>query len=163
MVTGYVLAAGFANPYLATAVCISGIVIGDNILYFIGRKGGNLVRRYESKLNRNQLDKYSDSILKYAGKTIFASRFVAGLRVFVPLLSGTLKVKWKTFFIYNFIAAILNISILVFLGYYFESELSLVISRVETTRHILALGALSVIGLSFSVFISYRFFKKNGS
>ncbi len=161
LIIGYALALGFANFYLATAFCILGIIAGDNILFYIGRKGGKFVEKLmKNRISDKQTLKYHNLINKYSGKTIFTSRFIAGLRVFVPIIAGTLKIKWKTFFAYNSISAILNVSLLLFIGYYFENNISSVISRVEATRHILALVFLIGIGLITSVLISFNFFKK---
>jgi membrane protein DedA with SNARE-associated domain len=91
------------------ATAIVGAIIGDNVGFLIGRRGGRaLVVRYGSKLGLTtrrlaQFDRFFD---RHGAKTVIIARFVTGLRVFGALLAGTSDLPWGRFLVYNAAGAI---------------------------------------------------------
>jgi membrane protein DedA with SNARE-associated domain len=75
-------------------------IIGDNIGYWIGDKGGyRLARRYGHKV---RLDERKLKIARYlfdthGGKVVFLGRFVSVLRTYAAFLAGTSKMRWRLF------------------------------------------------------------------
>ena len=88
------------NPWLIFLVASAAAVIGDNIGYWIGDKGGyRLARRYGSKV---RLDERKLKIARYlfdrhGGKVVFFGRFVSILRTYAAFLAGTSKMAWRRF------------------------------------------------------------------
>ena len=92
------------SPWLIFAVAAAGAIIGDNIGYWIGDKGGyRLARRYGHKV---RLDEQKLKIARYlfdghGGKVVFFGRFVSILRTYAAFLAGTSKMRWRMFFVAN--------------------------------------------------------------
>lgn len=92
------------SPWLIFAVAAAGAIIGDNIGYWIGDKGGyRLARRYGHKV---RLDEQKLKIARYlfdrhGGKVVFFGRFVSILRTYAAFLAGTSKMRWRRFFVAN--------------------------------------------------------------
>jgi membrane protein DedA with SNARE-associated domain len=92
------------SPWLIFAVAAAGAIIGDNIGYWIGDKGGyRLARRYGPKL---RLDERKLKIARYlfdthGGKVVFFGRFVSILRTYAAFLAGTSKMAWRRFVVAN--------------------------------------------------------------
>ena len=88
------------NPWLIWVVASSAAVIGDNIGYWIGDKGGYpLARRYGPKV---RLDERKLKIARYlfdrhGAKVVFFGRFVSVLRTYAAFLAGTSKMRWRMF------------------------------------------------------------------
>jgi len=88
------------NPWLIFAVASAAAIIGDNIGFWIGDKGGyGLARRYGSKV---RLDERKLKIARYlfdrhGPKVVFFGRFVAVLRTYAAFLAGTSKMRWRRF------------------------------------------------------------------
>jgi membrane protein DedA with SNARE-associated domain len=88
------------NPWLIFAVASAAAIIGDNIGFWIGDKGGyRLARRYGSKV---RLDERKLKIARYlfdrhGPKVVFFGRFVAVLRTYAAFLAGTSKMRWRRF------------------------------------------------------------------
>jgi len=88
------------NPWLLFAVAAAGAIIGDNIGYWIGDKGGYpLARRYG---HRVRLDERKLKIARYlfdrhGVKVVFFGRFVSILRTYAAFLAGTSKMRWRKF------------------------------------------------------------------
>src|ERR671927_1566979 len=75
----------------AIAFGILGAVIGDQIGYWVGRKGGRpFVLRWGRYvlITPERLERAQGFFRRHGGKALFLARFVAGLRVFGALLAG---------------------------------------------------------------------------
>jgi membrane protein DedA with SNARE-associated domain len=92
------------SPWLSFAVAAAGAIIGHNIGYWIGDKGGyRLARRYGHKV---RLDERKLKIARYlfdthGGKVVFFGRFVSILRTYAAFLAGTSKMRWRWFVVAN--------------------------------------------------------------
>ena len=88
------------NPWLIFLVASAAAIIGDNIGYWIGDKGGYpLARRYG---HRVRLDERKLKIARYlfdrhGVKVVFFGRFVSILRTYAAFLAGTSKMRWRKF------------------------------------------------------------------
>jgi membrane protein DedA with SNARE-associated domain len=88
------------NPWLIFVVASVAAIIGDNIGFWIGDKGGYpLARRYGSKV---RLDERKLKIARYlfdrhGPKVVFFGRFVSVLRTYAAFLAGTSKMRWRRF------------------------------------------------------------------
>jgi membrane protein DedA with SNARE-associated domain len=88
------------SPWLIFAVASAAAIIGDNIGYWIGDKGGyRLARRYG---HRVRLDERKLKIARYlfdthGGKVVFFGRFVSVLRTYAAFLAGTSRMRWRRF------------------------------------------------------------------
>jgi len=88
------------NPWLIFVVASAAAIIGDNIGYWIGDKGGYaLARRYGSKV---RLDERKLKIARYlfdrhGAKVVFFGRFVSVLRTYAAFLAGTSQMRWRLF------------------------------------------------------------------
>jgi membrane protein DedA with SNARE-associated domain len=88
------------SPWLIFAAAAAGAIIGDNIGYWIGDKGGYaLARRYGHKV---RLDERKLKIARYlfdrhGTKVVFFGRFVSVLRTYAAFLAGTSKMRWQLF------------------------------------------------------------------
>jgi membrane protein DedA with SNARE-associated domain len=104
--TALITAAAYAghshrlSPWVIFAVAASAAIIGDNIGYWVGDKGGyRLARRYGSKV---RLDERKLKIARYlfdrhGAPVVFYGRFVSVLRTYAAFLAGTSKMRWRVF------------------------------------------------------------------
>lgn len=158
---GYLAVFQDINIFLIILVSISGVVLADNIVYYLGLKGSFVVDKAKHRMDQVQVAKYENMIHQFAGRTIFTSRFIPTIRVLVPAVAGSVKVGWRTFFWYDLAAAVLDVGGLILIGYIFENRVSRVLSTVQTTRHILSIFSLVIIGTIISLAIRSIFFKKD--
>lgn len=108
--TVLIVAATFAGRYHHLnifgifAVASAGAVIGDNIGYWIGDKGGfRLLRRYGRyvRLDEAKLKVGRYVFDRHGGKVVFFGRFVSVLRTYAAFLAGTNRMQWRRFVLYN--------------------------------------------------------------
>jgi membrane protein DedA with SNARE-associated domain len=94
---------------LVIVAAIAGATLGDNLGFFIGRRGGRaFVERYGARLGMTgarltQFDRFFD---RHGAKTVFAARFITGLRVFGAILAGASRLSWSRFLVFNALGAI---------------------------------------------------------
>ncbi|MGB3633815.1 MAG: bifunctional DedA family/phosphatase PAP2 family protein [Rubrobacteraceae bacterium] len=108
---------------------ILGAVVGDQIGYWAGRKGGRpFVLRWGKYLliTPERLRGAEAFFDRHGGKAVFMARFVAGLRVFGALVAGISHMRWRTFFIYNALGGAVWATAAVLVGYLLGGSLSLV-------------------------------------
>jgi membrane protein DedA with SNARE-associated domain len=88
------------SPWAIFAVASAGAIIGDNIGFWIGRKGGyRLARAYGPKI---RLDERKLKIARYlfdtyGPKVVFFGRFTALLRTYAAFLAGASRMSWRRF------------------------------------------------------------------
>jgi membrane protein DedA with SNARE-associated domain len=88
------------NPWLIWVAAVVAVIIGNNIGYWIGDKGGYpLARRYGPKV---RLDERKLKVARYlfdrqGEKVVFFGRFVAILRTYAAFLAGTSQMRWRKF------------------------------------------------------------------
>ena len=114
------------SPWLIFLVAAAGAIIGDNIGYWIGDKGGyRLARRYGPKV---RLDERKLKIARYlfdtqGGKVVFFGRFISVLRTYAAFLAGTNKMRWRWFVVANASGGIIWAGVYTLAGYFFGNML----------------------------------------
>ncbi len=94
---------------LVIIAAASGAIIGDNIGFLIGRKGGYLVlRRYGRYIGFNERKLKVGIYLfrRHGGKVVFFGRFVAVLRAWAAFLAGVNRMQWNHFLLFNALGGI---------------------------------------------------------
>jgi len=99
---------------------IAGATLGDNLGFFIGRRGGRrLAERYGGRLGftRTRLRQFDAFFARHGGRTVFIARFITGLRVVGAVLAGGSGMPWGSFIFYNACGAIVWCTVIGIVGY----------------------------------------------
>lgn len=114
-------ASGHLSIYGVIAVAAAGAIIGDNLGYWIGRKGGRpLLQRYGKYVfvKEERLDKAERFFERHGDKTVFFGRFISILRTWAAFLAGVNRMRWRTFLFYNAAGGIVWAIIYGVIGYF---------------------------------------------
>ena len=160
LLAGYFSGKGFAELDKVILAAYLGILTGDNILYYLIRKKHYLHGMY-TRVVSTKLKKWKKPMKDHTGKSIFLLRFILGLRFLGPLMAGTLKVRWRTFAFFNFLAVLVFVTFYIFLGYYFNNVSDLIIRDVLIMKYLVLGGLLLVIIVPYLVFLKNGFFKRS--
>ncbi len=139
---------GLTDLKTSIVVCLVGVLVGDSITFWVGRKyGTRLVKKgFLAKLFPPQrLSKTKDLFHKWGNKLIFAARFMPGLRAPAYFSAGTLNLPFRVFFFYDGLASILSVPLLVGAVYYFGDHLDRVIKIARSVQHGIAFTIATVI------------------
>lgn len=145
------LAAGFLarEHVLRLAIVIPCAIVaaisGDNLGYFIGRRGGRgFVERYGKYVafSPKRLDAVDAFYRKHGAPTIFFARFITGLRVVAAIFAGITRIPWTTFVLYNASGAVVWATTMALLGFAFGHSFHMLERWVGRTGIIIAIAVI---------------------
>jgi membrane protein DedA with SNARE-associated domain len=85
-------------------VAAAGAIVGDNVGFMIGRRGGRrlLERPGRFYAERQRMLAVGDPFFERHGpKAVFLGRWITGLRVWTSWLAGASDMRWPTFLVWN--------------------------------------------------------------
>ena len=94
---------------LVIPLAAAGAIVGDNIGYAIGRKGGRWLLERPGAFARQRAEvlRVGEPFFRRHGpKAVFLGRFVLGLRVWASWLAGATRMRWGTFVLWNALGGI---------------------------------------------------------
>jgi membrane protein DedA with SNARE-associated domain len=110
LITAAVLASqGKMEIVLVIALAATAAIVGDNIGYLIGRKGGRwaLQRPGAFQRQRQEVLRVGEPFFETHGpKAVFFGRFILGLRVWASWLAGATRMHWRSFVLWNALGGI---------------------------------------------------------
>jgi len=95
-------------PYVVI-IAVVGAILGDNIGFYIGRRGGRLLLERRGRLfglTPKRLAQFDAFFQRHGAKTVFIARFVTGLRVVGAILAGASHMQWGRFLFFNAAGAV---------------------------------------------------------
>jgi membrane protein DedA with SNARE-associated domain len=111
---------GRLSLWHVVVTAIVAAILGDNLGFFIGRRGGRwLLEQYGPRLGvttarLGDFDRFFD---RHGAKTVFVARFITGLRVVGAILAGASGLRWPTFLFYNATGAVVWCTAVAAAGY----------------------------------------------
>ena len=151
---------GKLDPWLALASCLVGCLVGDSIMYFIGRKIGRSVMNSNTPWGK-YLTPEREKLLEYmihehGVKVLFVARFLVGIRSPVYLTTGILRYPFWKFILADLFCASVVILLFFGLSYFFGEAVGQWIKNAEY-----GLTIVVVIGLIIGGFMAWRHYKHN--
>ncbi len=111
---------GQLSLFWVIVTAITAAILGDNLGFFIGRRGGRRIAErhgWRIGLTRERLIQFDRFFERHGPKTVFAARFITGLRVVGAVLAGGSGMAWPTFLFYNASGAVVWCMTVAFAGY----------------------------------------------
>jgi len=135
-----------ALPWIiVVGVCAA--TLGDNIGFAIGSYGGRpLLERYQRTLRIRPavIARGEELFARYGAATIFVARFIAGLRIIAGPLAGVLRMPWRKFLIFNFLGAVLWVTVIASVGYLFGKHWDALVDLVQDANIAVAIVVVVV-------------------
>lgn len=157
---GFLIYNGYGNITAGLIIGYVGIILGDSIIYTLGKKSGTKILKnkfFAKLLTKERLKKAKRFTIEHGKKTVFLARFLPGLRAAIFFSCGLLKFKYRTFFIMDSIAALLSAPIFVLLGYYFGDKIDYIIHIVKRIDRIVIFILIAIVILLFILKKYYRY------
>ncbi len=106
---GFLASIGVLNLLILVVGVFLAAILGDNVGYAFGKKVGPMIFKREDSFwfHKKHLEKTQRFYEKHGGKTIILARFLPIVRTLAPILAGAGTMKYRSFFFYNVIGAVL--------------------------------------------------------
>jgi membrane protein DedA with SNARE-associated domain len=147
---GAVAYEGVINVHTAFFVCLGAVLGGDTLAFLLGRFFGHRVlgtRLFKRIFTPRKQIRVRAYFRKYGSKVIFVGRFLPGLRFSIYFSAGTLKVRPAVFFIYDSLAAILSVPLLVYAAWKFGDQIHNVIVWAHRSEYGILVAVGIIVGL----------------
>ena len=117
---GVVASAGDLNLWIVIAGAAAGAFLGDNLVYFIGRRYGERARKrfFGGEKAKGRIAWAEHQLQVRAAQLIILGRFIPGGRTAVALSAGLTHFPWKRYAVLDAIAALLWAMYATLLGYF---------------------------------------------
>jgi membrane protein DedA with SNARE-associated domain len=125
---------------------ICACTMGDNIGYWIGRRGGRpLLEKWKHFFRiGDETIKAGEEFLQRRGSVaIFLARFIAGMRIVAGPLAGVLRMEWKRFLLANAAGAAAWVIVIACAGYFFGSQYEALAGVVKETELVVLIVVLA--------------------
>ena len=146
---GLSAASGRLSIVAVIVVASAAAIIGDNVGFLIGRRGGRwlLERPGRFEAERRRVLEVGDPFFeRHGGKAVFLGRWIAGLRVWASWLAGASDMRWPVFLLFNALGGICWSTSVALAAYYGGKSVEHVFSQI-------GLYGIPVAAAVFAVFV----------
>lgn len=164
---GFLVYEGNAQLAPMMAAGLLGIIVGDSLIFSLGRRMGSRVGAGPPGLIRRivtpeKLARVETLFQKHGEKIVFIARFLPGVRAVVYFTAGSARMKYWHFLAFDGIAALVSAPLWVWLGYRFGGELEELIRKVRSGQKgvFLAMGAVLIGYIAFRAIKARRAARK---
>lgn len=151
VVAGVLSAEGKLHTGLALASCLVGALLGDSVMYAIGRRWGhsllNSHPRLAKLLHADRQKAFEDAVERHGFKVMLASRFLVGVRGPVYVAAGAARMPYRKFLMIDLVGASLVVFTVFMLSYVFGDRVIDWIREAELTATIAVAIAAIIIGI----------------
>jgi undecaprenyl-diphosphatase len=152
IVAGALANHGHLKIELVIAIAAGAAIVGDNVGFWIGRRGGRWLLGLPGPLARHRtraLERGEEIFRRHGGKTVFFGRWFAGLRIASAWLAGVNRMRWPAFLVYNAAGGIAWATSVGLIAYYAGHSAGSVLST-------LGIAGLAGIAVAIAVFVVWR-------
>jgi len=138
-------------------VCYAGILIGDLIIYFIGRRYGPRLfakPKMQQRFTPERVARLKRRLEKRGFVAIFIARHLPYLRTITFLACGAVKMPLRRFFVADAAAALVSAPLMLALGFIFSEHYSALVAFINKFK-------IVSVGLAVGMVIVYFAFIRN--
>jgi membrane protein DedA with SNARE-associated domain len=145
---GFLVFEGKAELLVMMAVGYCGIIIGDSLVFLIGRRFGSRIGTSGGLLARiftaEKRQRVAGLFARHGEKIVMIARFLPGVRAVTYFTAGSVHMQYSHFIFFDSVAALVSAPVFIFLGYRFGGELEQLIRAVRSgqIRVLIGLGVV---------------------
>ena len=157
---GYVSSLGHMDPYIAGTLIVLTSWISDLACFILTLRGDKLVEKIIHRDGQKIFSRFKSMMGKNPLRTLLILAFIPGVRFFGPIISGTIKIDWKKYFLYDLIATIIFSAIYISLGYYFHRTIRRFLGELTIWEHAIFYPLIIIITLIIIYWIRKHYLTK---
>jgi len=146
---------GNTNFLTTFAVCYTGVIAGDLVIFAIGRKlGPSLFEKewFRKRMGTHRVKHLRLRLEKRSLWMIFIARHLFYLRTATFLVCGSVRMRWARFIVADCLAALMSVPLMMWLGYEFSEQYDSLVNLFDEAKLwslLLAFPAAVIIYLIF--------------
>lgn len=143
LLAGMLIERGSASPLPVFLVCYLALILGDVLIYFVGRYFGRRLYRYRWFRRRFPTSKVRALRLKlekHSFATIIIARHLFYVRSMTFITCGIVRMRFARYLLADMLAGLLSCSVMLSLGYAFSYHLDTIAERLSKLHNILLLA-----------------------
>lgn len=146
---GIIAGLGYADVKVMCAVGLAGVLLGDTVVFLIGRHFGTRVlklRWVAHLLTPRRYAQVQAKFERYGSRLMFVARFLPGLRTAVFLSAGmSQRVSFARFFLLDGFAALISVPVWIGLGYVGAENREWLLAWIQRGQGGIAIAALLLV------------------
>jgi membrane protein DedA with SNARE-associated domain len=154
---------GKADLFLMMVTGYVGIILGDSLMFMLGRRFGSqvgikktgLLSRVITPAKRARVE---ELFKKHGEKVVMIARFLPGVRAPTYFTAGSVGMRYSHFLFFDSVAALASAPVFVYLGFRFGGELEYLIEQIRKGQRgvLIALAVIVVVAFFVSRWRSKR-------
>ncbi len=137
---GWLVHRGQADLGLMIATGLFGVLLGDTIMYAMGRRYGIHIveHRWFRRIAKPWLlEKAKNKYHQHGIKILFAARFMPGIRAIMYLTAGVFRVPYWKFLAIDALAACISVPVWIIAGDFFGERIEDLLGGAKTATHVI--------------------------
>jgi membrane protein DedA with SNARE-associated domain len=163
---GAAVASKVLRAHVVLPLAISAMLLGDSLLYILGRHMGWMLLGILCKVSINPetcILRSAESFYKRGKMTLLFAKFIPGVNTMAPPLAGSMKMRFDQFIRLDFLGAALYTCSYFVAGYLFRDFLMSIVHGFQSAGHaieaVLAVAAVLYAGYRTWLYGKYSMYK----
>jgi membrane protein DedA with SNARE-associated domain len=148
ILAGILIQLGKCDPLITFFVCYTTIVVGDVIIFTIGRWSGPSIFKlkwFSSRATKTKLKRVRVGIERRSILTVFLARHIFYIRTITFLSCGALNMSFARFLIADMIAALISVPLMLVVGYFAASHYDLAMQMINELKYLTLAAGLGIL------------------
>lgn len=130
---GLLAASGYLNVYRLAPVLTLAAICGNSLGYLVGRATGPRIFNRESSLffNKKHAIRAHEFYQRHGRRTIVLAQFMPIIRTFSPVVAGVGGMRFREFFTYNVLGAVVWVWSMLGIGYFLGNQIPGIDQHIE--------------------------------
>jgi membrane protein DedA with SNARE-associated domain len=155
LTAGAVTAYGDLHLYLVVGIGVLAMIVGDVILYFMGRVSGWALLGFLCRLSANPetcILRSAEYFYRRGKQTLLFAKFIPGINTMSPPLAGSMKMELGDFLRFDALGAIFYVGAYAITGYLFSDALRAITRGLRSA----GFAAEVIFGMGLAAYAVYR-------
>ena len=138
LIAGALVAKGKMDWIYAGVFAWSGIIGGDCVLYYLGKRYGLEITRVPfvgKHLTKQRIERAEEFFTRYGVWVVAVGRLFAGIRGAMVVAAGATRFNFIKFVVADGIAALVSGGLFVLLGYWLGQNMGALLNRIDNVKH----------------------------
>jgi len=142
--SGFAAYQGYLALPIVILVALLGAIIGDQTLFLFGKYKGREFLENHPELH-GKVVRVHQLLEKYQNVFIFGSRYLYGFRLILPIVMGTSNIRFRRFFFWNMLGALVWASLFSLIGFFFGGAIEAILGNIKKFEGYVALAIIVII------------------